>query len=130
MALSPNGIIVGDLPAVLHAQRRLVDARLLVGGVIAVGDTTAFHAASRVRGQLLRAATDLERSARVGHFLAADHVHGAAEARRAARLVGRAMVRSRHVDPVTGLVTLLAAYRAARGSIEAAFRAAYAGTHP
>lgn len=130
MDVTLGDVIVGELAAVTAAQRRVVDARLLVRGGLAVGDVTAFHAVARVRGQLLRAAAELERSAALGHWLAADHLQGAAQARRAARLVGRAMAESRHLDPAKGLSALLTAYRAARGPIEAAFRAAYAGTHP
>lgn len=130
MDVNNGDVIVGELAAVTAAQRRVVDARLLVRGGLAVRDATAFHAVARVRGQLLRAAADLERSAGMGHWLAPDHLRGAAQARRAARLVGRAMAQSRHLDPAQGLSALLAAYRAARGPVEAAFGAAYAGTHP
>jgi hypothetical protein len=122
--------IVGDLPQVRSAQARIVEARILVRGATAVGDMTAFHAARTVRGQLLRAATLLDRSADLGHWLAGDHRRGAAEARRAARMVGQALRMHASLDPYDGLTLLLSRYRAASTSIERAFRAAYAGTHP
>ncbi len=129
----PTAPVTG-IPAITSAQAQLLTARMLVHGMLHAREPGSL---SHARGLLLRAAVELEQTARTGHMFAAAYDDGAAQARRAARLLGQAAVRLRSgiegeltpgdQDVIAAVMRLL---QRAVPHASNAYMQAYAGTHP